>query len=88
MHILNGRLFDDKAGNYTCLTYNGASVEDYRIASTSLFQFVKHFAVLRKDEFDHLPIYASLEFSLLEKHPHDNNVLINQDYFEGFLVFK
>ena len=29
IHILNGRLHDDKDGNFTCVTHNGASVVDY-----------------------------------------------------------
>jgi len=40
VHILNGRLYDDIVGNFTCLTHNGASVVDYHIALSELFQFV------------------------------------------------
>ena len=31
MHIINGRLFDDTCGNYTCLSNDGKSVVDYFI---------------------------------------------------------
>ena len=37
IHIINGRLYDDTDGNYTCTANNGASVVDYNIASSDLF---------------------------------------------------
>ena len=45
IHILNGSLFGDKDGNFTCLTNNGTSVVDCMIASTALFSKFTYFAV-------------------------------------------
>ena len=45
VHLLNGRLFHDKRGEFTCFANNGASVVDYMIASTDLFKLVKKFCV-------------------------------------------
>ena len=45
IHIMNGRLFNDKVGNFTCFSNNGKSVVDYMICSTSLFESVKNFGM-------------------------------------------
>ena len=37
IHIFNGRLHQDREGEYTCIANEGASVVDYMIASTCLF---------------------------------------------------
>jgi hypothetical protein len=39
LRILNGRVFGDIFGNYTCYTPNGASVVDYVLVSLSKFYF-------------------------------------------------
>ena len=38
IHVLNGRNSYDVNGEFTCETYNGRSVVDYFIASTSFFK--------------------------------------------------
>ena len=60
IHILNGRLFGDKDGNFTCFANNGTSVVDYMIASTALFSKFTYFAVDDFDISDHLPVYCTL----------------------------
>jgi len=63
IHILNGRLHDDKTGNFTCIANEGHSVVDYHIASTELFPYVSYFNVEQRDESDHYPLYAQLKFT-------------------------
>ena len=63
IHILNGRLFEDTVGNYTCLTHNGASVVDYHIVSSELFPFITYFKVDIRDDSDHLPLRSRLSFT-------------------------
>ena len=36
VHIINGRLYDDTDGNYTCTANDSTSVVDYNIASSDL----------------------------------------------------
>ena len=61
VHNLNGRLYNDSDGNYTCLTNNGASVVDYHhIASTPLCSYKSNVYVLERDEADHVSIDAQL----------------------------
>ena len=45
IHVLNGRLFNDIQGEYTCFVNNGASVVDYMMASTNLFPYFSDFGV-------------------------------------------
>ena len=42
IHIINGRLFNDSDGNFTCIANDGASVVDYSIASSKLFFLTFH----------------------------------------------
>ena len=60
IHILNGRLFGDKDGNFTCLANNGTSLVDYMIPSTTLFSKFTNCAVDDFDISDHLPIFCTL----------------------------
>jgi len=62
IHILNGRVTGDPDGEFTCITHNGASLVDYHIISTDLFQFVTKFNILSIDESDHFPICATMIF--------------------------
>ena len=68
IHILNGRLFEDREGNITCISGNGASVVDYSIVSTDLFPLVTDFEILTRDESDHFPIKCSLGLQV-KHHP-------------------
>ena len=49
MHVLNGRMFDDKNEEITCISNNGRSVVDYMFASTSLFNSILHFQISSED---------------------------------------
>ena len=63
IHIVNGRLYDDTQGEFTCLTRNGASVVDYHITSSECFRsIITRFSILTRDESDHLPVYVCLTF--------------------------
>ena len=60
--ICNGLTRWEKSGNFTCNTYNGASVVDYVICSHSLCEKIEE--VLIGDQIcdlksDHKPVYLS-----------------------------
>ena len=48
IHALNGRLHDEKEGNFTCVTYNGASTVDYFLGTTELFPHFSNFSNFRE----------------------------------------
>ena len=60
MHIMNGRLFDDNEGNYTCLSNDGRSVVDYFITDTDMFKYVSYFTIGDRDDSDHYPVICNL----------------------------
>ena len=60
IHVLNGRLFDDSAGEITCVANNGRSVVDYMLASTRLFTSFTHFQVGNEDYSDHFPLTCKI----------------------------
>ena len=62
VHIINGRLYDDTDGNYTCTANDGTSVVDYNIASSDLFPRVSYFNVENRDESVHFPLHCQLKF--------------------------
>ncbi|MCG7876918.1 MAG: endonuclease/exonuclease/phosphatase family protein, partial [Candidatus Thiodiazotropha endolucinida] len=45
VHVLNGRLFDDKNGEITCVANNGSSIVDYILAPTTLFDSFLNFQI-------------------------------------------
>ena len=49
--ILNGRTIGDFLGQFTCNTYNGASVVDYAVASCNNLLLIKYFSVSVMTEF-------------------------------------
>ena len=53
VHILNGRLFDDIDGNFTCISNDGLNIVDYILASTNLFELFSSFSVNEYDVSDH-----------------------------------
>ena len=55
IHMLNGRMNGDSAGQLTCFTANGSSLIDYTLVSTSLFPLVERFEIGNADDFTHLP---------------------------------
>ena len=64
VHILNGRMFGDSEGNFTCTANNGTSVVDYMICSSKIFDSVTDFRILRDDLSVHFPLKCSLSFRL------------------------
>ena len=63
LNILNGRKTGDLFGDNTCIRYNGNSVVDYVITSSSIFEKVPCFNV---SDFlpwlsDHCPLFFTLE---------------------------
>ena len=64
IHMLNGRLFNDNDGNFTCFANNGTSVVDYMIASTTLFPKFTNFGIDNFDISDHMPIYCTLTLNV------------------------
>jgi len=64
IHALNGRIFQDMQGNYTCVTHNGASVVDYMLASSELFHSFNDFGVHHRDESIHFPLFCSLDIDI------------------------
>ena len=63
IHIINGRLYDDTNGNYTCTANDGTSVVDYNIASSELFPRISYFNVENRDESVHFPLYCQFHFT-------------------------
>ena len=59
---MNGRLFDDNMGNYTCISNEGKSVVDYFLSNKNVFDIVSYFAVGERDESDHYPLLCILSF--------------------------
>jgi len=53
VHILNGRLFADIVGNFTCLTQNGASVVNNHFILSEFCPFISYFNIDLKDESAH-----------------------------------
>ena len=65
LNIINGRKTGDLFGKYTCLKWNGNSLVDYLITSSSVFKKISVFEV---GEFlpwlsDHCPLYFTTEIS-------------------------
>ncbi|MES9884604.1 MAG: hypothetical protein ABW185_27480, partial [Sedimenticola sp.] len=63
IHVLNGRLFNDIAGEFTCFANNGASIVDYMIASSNLFQYVTNFGVSDNIFSVRCPVYCTFSFA-------------------------
>ena len=59
--VLNGRTKGDLLGQFTCHTYNGASVVDYAIVSSHILPLINYFSVSDVTEFSH---HCSLSFAL------------------------
>ena len=69
MHFINGRLFDDSEGNFTCIANDGASVVDYNIASGKLFSKISYFNIEDRDESVHFPINCQFTFQCAQRNP-------------------
>jgi hypothetical protein len=59
--LLNGRMKGDHVGQFTCQTYNGASVVDYTIVSSEVMREIKYFTVSEIPHFSH---HCFLSFGL------------------------
>ena len=59
INIFNGRLFNDKNGEYTYFANNGASVVDYMLASSNIFPNVTDFNVDNNMFSVHCPLYCT-----------------------------
>ena len=78
IHVLNGRLFDDKDGNITCTANNGSSIVDYMIASSSLFNYITSFGVDTIDLSVHFLLYCTLSFTVLNQNITEQNDTLKQ----------
>ena len=65
IHTLNGRLFNDIVGNFTCFANNGASIVDYMIVSSNLFKYISDFKIDDKDSSVHFPLNCQICFKSL-----------------------
>ncbi len=65
VHMLNGRVGNDKEGNFTYITPNGKSVVDYIICSSILFNQIQDFIIDYRDVcvngMTHFPLSVVLE---------------------------
>ena len=68
LEILNGSTVGDIFGRNTCLKYNGSSVVDYTMVSSSIRQFVDYFKVLNFTNMsDHRPTICHFKADLTSK---------------------
>ena len=65
LHIMNGRLYDDVDGNFTCAANDGASTVDYNISNTDLFKKCSYFSIENRTESDHFPIFCQFTFDIV-----------------------
>ena len=62
IHILNGRNYYDTTGEFTCITYNGASVVDYFVVSSNLYNYIEKFEILHHiSDSKHFPVICVLK---------------------------
>ena len=85
IHDLNGWLFKDIEGNFTCTANNGASIVDYMIASTQLFQYFTDFGIGELDQSDHFPLFCCIH---LKFNTQDSNASHTQDDLKTRAKFK
>ena len=62
LHIMNGRLYDDVDGNFTCATNDEV---DYNICNTDLFRKCSYFSIENRTESDHFPIFCQFTFDIV-----------------------
>ena len=88
IHIFNGRLHQDQEGEFTCTANEGASVVDYIIASTCLFNICSFFEIGERTESVHFPVIC--EFGHASHNIDASNLHIHESPNEGqfFLRFK
>ena len=64
IHCLNGRFSGDTGGDYTCITLNGASIVDYILVSSNIFNLIQEFYVVTRTESDHQPLECSIKCNI------------------------
>lgn len=78
--IVNGRWPGDR-GNFTCVTYNGASVVDYLLTSQNNFDLIANFAVKEFTTYsNHAPI--SFSFKINSKFSNDSCRYKEKSYYK------
>ncbi len=68
-HIMNGRSRSDPRGDFTCYSGDGASVVDYCLCSSDMFNLTTDFAVITRCESDHLPIQLTIHTDAVAAQP-------------------
>ena len=86
IHVLNGRMFDDRNGEITCrsTSNNGSSVVDYMLASSSLFNSILHFCICCEDFSDHFPLHCTLELSKAGQNTDPFEFILNENKWTRF----
>ncbi len=74
IHMMNGRCGKDKqVGDFTFMGVSGASVIDYLLASSTLFEHVIDFSIDSRCESTHIPLTMKLRTTLMTRGDCNNN---------------
>jgi len=66
LNVANGRLCNDRSGNFTFCTNKGRSVSGYLLLSPNNFKMLSDFEVLQMNEFsDHMLLFFEFNFSVI-----------------------
>ena len=82
---LNGRTKGDLIGQFTCNTYNGASVVDYVIVSQDLFPFVQSFSVHYPTELTH---HSCLSVVMRIETPQEVKDIMRLSNHPGYMIWN
>ena len=82
---LNGRIKGDLIGQFTCNTYNGASVVDYVIVSQDLFPFVQSFSVHNPTELTH---HSCLSVVMRIETPQEVKDIMRLSNHPGYMIWN
>ncbi len=85
IHVLNGRLFGDKNGEFTCFANGGASVVDYMISSSAIFDHISNFGVGDCMFSVHCPMYCNFTFKCNANENDDGQSDKGPNDFEKFV---
>ena len=85
IHMLNGRIFNDKTDNFTSTANDGSSLVDYFIVSSNLFSYITHFEIGNRHESDHFPLICNMSFNTLTL---ENNNESNGNHSNNAYDFK
>ena len=78
IHLVNGRIKRGEKGEFTCITNEGASIVDYNIASSELFENIFLFHEEDRDESVHLPLKCVISFTYQTEEPIQNTELADR----------